>query len=509
MHHHLFHIFTPRLARLPAASRQCVVWIILFAVLAMSVTPLAAQDATSIDQLQQQLRQMQEEAVLQRQRMDALERQLETLQRQHEAAATTPTAPPVATPLRTAESSWRPTDPIRIAGNNRAYLNLSFDGLFSAGVSTADDVEALQPGGHDPNQRGFTVQNFETIFEGMADPYFRGQAAIIYQIDAEGESFLEVEEGYLETLSLPGNLQFKAGQYLSEFGRLNQTHPHTWDFADQPLVLGRLLGGDGMRNVGARLSWLTPTPFYSELYLSAQNSHGETAFSFRNGNDGEPLFGRLVDQGAVRSFNDLLLVPRYTASFDLTEAQTLVAGVSAAFGPNSTGRDAETQIYGADLFWKWKAPDHTKGFPFVSWQTEALARRYEAGAFDWDLNGDGILDPDEQDNDSDGVADFVPRETLNDWGVYSQLVYGCRPGWTLGLRGDYMAGETADYERMYGVDLERADRWRVSPNVTWYPTEFSKLRLQYNYDDRDRIDTDQSLWVQFEFLLGAHGAHKF
>jgi len=37
-----------------------------------------------------------------------------------------------------------------------------------------------------------------------------------------------------------------------------------------------------------------------------------------------------------------------------------------------------TEIYGLDLYWKWKLqPD--SGFPFVSWQTEALYQRFEAG----------------------------------------------------------------------------------------------------------------------------------
>ena len=49
----------------------------------------------------------------------------------------------------------------------------------------------------------------------------------------------------------------------------------------------------------------------------------------------------------------------------------------------------------------------------------------------------------------------------------------------------------------------------MSPNLTWYPTEFSKFRIQYNYDHRDTIGSDHSLWFQLEFLLGAHAAHKF
>ena len=59
------------------------------------------------------------------------------------------------------------------------------------------------------------------------------------------------------------------------------------------------------------------------------------------------------------------------------------------------------------------------------------------------------------------------------------------------------------------TDPARDCRWRVSPALTWFPTEFSKLRLQYNYDQRDEIGEDHSIWLQFEFLLGAHAAHKF
>jgi len=112
------------------------------------------------------------------------------------------------------------------------------------------------------------------------DPYFKAQANLLFQIDSDGESNFELEEAYLTTVSLPANLQVKAGQFFTEFGRLNPSHPHTWAFVDQPLVNGRFFGADGLRNPGARASWLAPTPFYSELFLAVQNSSGETAESF-------------------------------------------------------------------------------------------------------------------------------------------------------------------------------------------------------------------------------------
>jgi hypothetical protein len=140
-------------------------------------------------------------------------------------------------------------------------------------------------------------------------------------------------------------------------------------------------------------------------------------------------------------------------------------------------------------------------------------RRYEAGAFDWGAETNGLFITDED----TGAPAVLPSETLTDYGLYTQLLYGFRHGWVAGVRVDYVTGERGDYERLnlsvdgepLGRDPQRAQRWRISPNLTWYPTEFSKLRLQYNYDDRKGVGVDHSVWLQFEFILGAHAAHKF
>jgi hypothetical protein len=498
----------------------------------IAVPMCGAQETNEVELLKRQLQQMQENFDRvqreQREQIDALSRKLNELTQQ-------PAAPPLlsapaddaAVPSVTGKP-WSPADPIRIAGIGSAYMNVSLDALFSAGATTADDVDSLQLGGHDPSQRGFTVQNVELVLDGAIDPYLRGQANVILFLDSGGETQVELEEAYLESLSLPGNLQLKAGHYFTEFGRQNPVHPHAWSFVDTPLVNGRFFGADGLRNPGARISWLAPTPFYSELFLGIQNSHGETATGFRSAGhahgeeDEEELpFGyRHADNDrGVKGFSDMLFAPRYVASFDLTDSQTLVLGVSGAFGPNSSGGGGETdtQIYGADVYWKWKPVNAHGGFPFVSFQTEAMLRRYQLGMFDWDENGDGVADDGEVIDPGTGLPAILSRETVTDWGFYSQLLYGFRKGWIAGLRLDYVGGETADYERRgltldgeaLGRDPLRNQRWRLSPNLTWYPSEFSKFRLQYNYDDRRDIGVDHSVWLQFEFLLGAHAAHKF
>lgn len=454
----------------------------------LAVSAASAQETNEVEQLRQELREMRE-------RMQSLELKLGNIEAKAAApsAAVGPlseTPPPVAT-------TWRPTDAVRVAKGG-AYVDVSMVATFAAGGSTASDIEGgTQLGGHDPNQRGFTVQGAELNLQGAVDPYFRGNANVVFQLDSGGESFIELEEAWLETVSLPGNFQIRGGQYLTEFGRINTQHPHTWGFVDAPLVSGRLLGEDGIRNPGVRLSWLAPTPFYSELFFGVQDSQGGTAASFRSDHSGEAFLGRLDDPGRVKGAGDMLYSARYAASFDVTDTQTLLAGASAAFGPNSAGADTATQIYGVDLYWKWKPDNAHAGFPFVSWQTEAMLRKYQAAASTTvDLTGDTL-------------PDFVPGESITDWGAYSQILWGFTPGWVAGLRGDYVTGERAEYEKLYGRDDARVTRLRISPNLTWYPTEFSKLRLQYNYDDRRNLGDDHSVWLQFEFLLGAHAAHKF
>jgi len=381
------------------------------------------------------------------------------------------------------------TQPISIGGGKN-YMNISFDGLFALAGSSARDLDHIEVGDHDPQQRGFNARNIELAFDGAVDPYFEGFANIVFKLNNDNETEVEVEEAFLQTTSLPFNLQLKAGQFFSAFGRINPTHPHTWDFADAPIVHGRLLGPDGLRVVGAQISWIVPVPWYSQFILGVQNGRGGTGYSFRNPGDGGMFFDRRTTDRELRGLQDFVWIPRWENSVDLSPTQVVLAGVSGAFGSNETGADSRTQIYGADFLYKWKSANAEGGFPFVKWQTEFMYRRFEAGRGE---------------NESFPVA-----ETFHDWGLYSQVLWGFKKGWVAGIRGDYLDME----DSRFTDDFERQSRSRISANLTWYPTEFSKIRLQYNHDfladnfflaDRD-VD---SVFLQFEFILGAHGAHKF
>ena len=176
----------------------------------------------------------------------------------------------------------------------------------------------------------------------------------------------------------------------------------------------------------------------------------------------------------------MLYVPRLVTSFDLTDEQTIVLGASGAFGPNSSGPDGYTSVAGGDVYWKWRPLSAQQGWPFVSLQSEILYRWLKAA---------------ERISADDGVT-VLPEQTFHDWGTYAELLWGFHYRWVTGLRGEYDAGHLID-------------RWRFTPNLTFYPTEFSKIRLEYDLDHRAGMGEDHSVWLQLEFVLGAHGAHKF
>ena len=57
----------------------------------------------------------------------------------------------------------------------------------------------------------------------------------------------------------------------------------------------------------------------------------------------------------------------------------------------------------------------------------------------------------------------------------------------------------------------RDDRHRISPLISWQPSEFSRLRFQYNFDRADHLPDKEahSVWLGVEFMYGAHPAHTY
>lgn len=399
----------------------------------------------------------------------------------------------------------------RGSGVRLQLLDVSLDVLSAFGFSTAtnDELSVLQGGDHDPNQRGFTLQQVELSMLGAVDPYMTGEAHLVYFLDREGESRFEIEEAFLTSSQLPWGLhergfQVEAGHFFTEFGLINPRHPHQWAWQDQPFVWTRFFGGDGMRAPGVRVGWLSPLPWYSELHVGVQNATGETMPSFLANDEvfeERPIGGRPFADTQVGGIGDLLYLARWVNAFDLSDTTSAQIGVSGVLGPNATGSDGRTIIAGGDVKLKWLPLESDRGWPFVIVQAEALYRDYQADSFFGCAQQD--CDP----------LEALPADTLRDWGLYAQILYGFRRGWSTGIRYEYGtgSGDSVGEFQSRADDPFRGDRHRVSPLLSFQPSEFSRLRLQYNYDYVQGVPTDNahSVWAGVEFLFGAHPAHSY
>lgn len=456
--------------RLPALCAALVA-----ALLAGAPASAQAQEINSeLQAVKQQMKRLQESYQHQ---IDALMARISTLEQQQ------PQREPVA---QAAAAAAAPSARSRTPTGRKFQFGLSTTGTGGGSSVDSPTLGGLQAGDHDPRKNGFTLQNAELFLGGTVDPYFDAQASIAFKLDDDGETAVELEEVFATTRALPFGLQVKAGQFYSEFGRLNVMHPHAWNFVDQPVVLSRLLGGEGQRAPGAMVSWLTPLPWFSELAASVQNSKGGTTSSFLF-EAGEAVGGHTLIGRNVRNLGDLLYTARWLNGFDVSDNLSVNVGASGAFGPNGTGNTTDTYLIGGDVYFKWQPDQTVRGFPFIAFHGEGVYRNYEAGD-----RGDPL------------------RETLEDWGFFAQTTWGFTPGWVAGLRVDRATGDGNN-----NADPLRDSRWRISPALTWFPTEFSKLRLQYNRDWADHLErangkrSADTLWMQVEFALGDHFAHTF
>lgn len=323
-----------------------------------------------------------------------------------------------------------------------------------------------QTGHHDPTQTGFNLQQLELSFGSAVDPYLRFDGNIVFSLEG-----VELEEAFATTLELPGRLQARFGMMLTRFGRLNSSHLHVWEFADQPFVLGRFFGGEGNRGLGLELSWLSPLPWYVELVASATNADGEgTARSF---------YGD--DSPGIGDPSDLLYVAALKQFFAPSADWSLFWGLSGAFGPNASRQDARTELYGTDLYVKFRPLDQPNP-PVVSLQTEWLYRR----------------------------RDLLPRP-LHDYGGYAQLTYRFVPRWSVAGRFEFgsVTRDPAGTPTLDALDPEwTRNRRRGALAVTYYPSEFSRFRLQGGRD----TGLGPGVWSAFltaEVTTGAHAAHQF
>jgi hypothetical protein len=325
--------------------------------------------------------------------------------------------------------------------------DISAIGSFAGAYDTLDIAQLSPRSGSygEPHKLTPIFQELELALQAVVDPYAR--ADIFISFTPGGAS---VEEAYLTTLSLPAGFQVRAGTFFSPFGRLNQQHPHVWDFADAPLAMDRLLSVEQLKGPGVDVAWLAPLSWFAELHLSGQTT--------------KPAF----EPNELRT-----LVARLQQFFDLASGTTLGIGVSGATVETPAAGSSDL-LGGADVFLKIRP---VQGRAYLVVQGELFGRRLT------------------------GTSDAYSRA-----GGYLQTVYRSNPYWAFGARGEIapavVPGTTT-------VTDDSGTEYRVSALASWLPSEFQRIRLQLSWDrlpgERDGFEALLTL----EFIIGTHGAHPF
>jgi hypothetical protein len=450
--------------------------------IAALVAPATVQAADDVDALRAEIAALKAEYA---QRVIALETRIDQL----EASATTaaagaPVEPPPPAPSAPARNSsaFNPAISVILAGN---YADLSQDPgdyNFAGFIPSGGEIG--------PGDRSFNLGESEVTFAASVDPYF--SAALTMALSAEGE--IGVEEAFARTTSLPAGFSLKGGRFFSGLGYLNEIHAHAWDFVDQPLVYQAFYGGQYGQD-GVQVKWLAPTDLFLEFGAETGNG-GEFPGTRlgRNGLNGTTLFthvggdlGDSIGWRAGLSWMDMDAEDRTYEDVD--------SGGNAVV--NSFTGSTETWI--ADATFKWTPASSTRRQAFKL-QAEYM-RRTEDGSLAYDVAGAGLSDS--------------YRSEQEGW--YVQGVYQLNPRWRFGVRYDELDSGSTRIGLVQNGDLLASDfplllpasPSRITTMVDFSPSEFSRLRAQYAWDDSRDAATDRQLLLQYIYALGAHGAHKF
>jgi hypothetical protein len=439
------------------------------ALLALALMPVVAGAADDVGALRAELQALKTEYGA---RVDALETRIQQL----EAAPAVPAPEPVPAPETPAPKS---------AGGASAFnpaISMILGGSYTSTSRDPGDwnIAGFPPSGGEvgPGERSFNLGESELTFAANIDPYFSG----VLTAAITGENEIEVEEAFVRTTALPDGFTGKMGRFFSGFGYLNEVHAHAWDFVDQPLVYQAMFGGQS-RQDGVQVKWLAPTDLFIELGAEAGNGDSYPATrGAGNGLNAAALFAHVGgDVGDNTSW-------RAGLSWIDSQAEDRAGGIADASGnPLFESFTGDAQTWVVDGVIKW-APSPRRQLKV---QGEYLHRE-ESGEI---ADATGLLLAD----------DYLNRQS----GWYLQSVYQFTPRWRVGARYDSLDSGTPHYT-LAPDGLLSASPDRVSLMLDWNPSEFSRLRAQYDWDDaRDDGDTDRILRLQYLYGIGAHGAHKY
>ncbi len=319
----------------------------------------------------------------------------------------------------------------------------------------------------DSTPNGFNVREAELQIFSDVDSYTRMNLllSISPSYTPDGMTIqekwgIEPEEAFVESNVVSG-VTFKLGKFKAFMGKHNLQHTHAYAFIDAPLANTFLLGDEGLNDVGGSTAIFVPTSWFNEVTFQILRGKGENS-----------------EFNSPTPANSVGLV-HWKNLVDVSDDLTAEIGVSHARGGNSYKKS--TSLSAADVTFKWKPSEGGK-YRSLVWAIEYLQRTQSQIASDDEIGG--------------GVASWIQFQFAERWSAlfrYDNLVV----------------------KNSFDVANLPNDTWtRNSLGLQFAATEFSSYKLEFNQKNGglknlNNEGTENSVFVQANFTIGAHPAHAY
>ena len=320
----------------------------------------------------------------------------------------------------------------------------------------------------DTGEDNFFAREFEISLISNLDPYSRAKVFVSRHVaggeisafeDEHGDEHagegggFSVEEGYIEWVGLPGGVGLKLGRFFQQFGQLNRWHSHALPFQSRSRPHLAFIGEEPLGQTGASLHWLAPIGGSAGTYEA-------TLEVTRREN--EALFGESGGTSVLGHLNGFWNLST-SVDFDLG-----LSWIGGSYVGESIERSRN--LYGVEAALNWRPPGQS---------------RYRGVML---RGGVMILDGLIPEDDTEVVADRAG-------GVWSRAAMRLSQNWLVGTR----------FDRTENPHDPNETAWLASPTLTWWQSEFVRLRAEYDLIGRSFESAREGRFLlQVTFAMGPH-----
>ena len=447
-------------------------WGVAIAMFASVAVPSAARAQEPIDSLRAEVARL---AAL----VDSLTREVARL---HEAGKETEAEDALARLRAAAEEAAAGGQPTAAAGAEDQEF-----------VGRQRSLQALNPEisvnadifGHlnkdDVSENNFFAREFEISIISNLDPFSRAKVFLSHHgAGAEIAPFEEgegahaheeevgggfsVEEGYVEWVGLPGGLGLKLGKFFQQFGQLNRWHAHALPFQTRSFPHLAFIGEESLAQSGVSVHWLAPFGGLGGTYEATVEVTRSSS---------EALFGEAGNLSVLGHLNGF---------WNLSESTDFDLGVSWIRGTYEDDHNAgDRDLQGAEMAFTWRPPGQSRYRGFT----------LRGGVMA--LNGLIAEEVHEDEDESEDDVSALLDERATGWWGAGELRLS--QSWLVGGRFDRV---------QHPVDTS-GTAWVLSPTLTWWQSEFVRLRLEYDLLGRSfSPDNEGRLFFQVTMAMGPH-----